>query len=50
MFFAQRVEAIKSTEFLIKGIAVNAVDTNFMTFPADGLTSSIYRLKSGFGL
>ncbi len=49
MFFAQRVEAIKSTEFLIKGTVVNAVDTSFMTLPAGGLTGSIYRLKNGFG-
>ena len=50
MFFAQRVEAIKSTEFLIKSTAVSAVDISFMTLPADGLTGLKYRIKSGFGL
>ena len=49
MFFAQRVEAIKSIEFWIKGIAASAVVTGFMTLPADGSTSLIYRLKNGFG-
>jgi hypothetical protein len=49
MFFAQRVEAIKSIEFWIKGIAASAVVTDFMILPADGLTSLIYRLRNGFG-
>jgi len=49
MFFAQRVRAIKFTEFLIKGIAANAVVIGFMILPAGGLTDLIYRLKNGFG-
>jgi len=49
MFFAQRVEAIKSIAFRIKGIAASAVVTDFMILPADGLTSLIYRLRNGFG-
>jgi hypothetical protein len=36
MFFAQRVEAIKSTEFPIKSTAVSAVDISFMILPAGG--------------
>jgi hypothetical protein len=36
MFFAQRVKAIKSIEFLIKSTVVSAVDISFMTLPADG--------------
>jgi hypothetical protein len=36
MFFAQRVEAIKSIEFSIKSTVVSAVDINFMTLPTDG--------------
>ena len=36
MFFAQRVEAIKSIEFMIKSTAVSAVDISFMTLPAGG--------------
>jgi hypothetical protein len=49
MFFAQRAGAIKSTELRVKSTDVSAADTSFMTLPADGLTSLIYRLKNGFG-
>lgn len=50
MFFAQGVEVIKFTEFLIKDIAVNGANISFMTLPADGLISLTYRIKSGSGL
>ena len=46
MFFAQRVEAIKSIESLIKSTAVSVVDISFMTLPDSGLTGLKYRIKS----
>jgi len=49
MFFAQRVRAIKFTEFLIEGIAANAVVIGFMILPAGGLIDLLYPLKNGFG-
>ena len=49
MFFAQRAEAIKSTELPVRSTAASAADTSFMILAADGLIGSIYRLRSGSG-